>query len=402
METFVNQAVDNTEKNTQLLNPPNVDKPLEKLYKTIKRLQAYCITINTIPNMSWKNFMEVYRLSLDAPQDENVKKLLSEKNQQLQLREYTGKYLDNISPMMLQIFEEIQNFSLTFSSCYEDFHRGIRERAEGSTDQDYVVVIDYLLEEIKKSQDKNKDRDEALTSFSKELNVNYNALNLLKTHAETFFDENIEKIKRIEKELSILEATEDKYTKKDVEISYQNKAAIKFLIIIPSKNLAKSKVSDKNKKSDESDEVENNKKKLNEKINKLKQELANYDSDYANLILILKTCCQFRSGLFSLRKDVMQIKQTWNNLAEFLTYIAKTLQDEGTEKEWIINSLITRLNLLADYFEALDKTVNDVKKILPMEIAIVEEDEEDLVTLTSAKVPNSRLLNYHIKKNSSQ
>lgn len=401
METLLNKTEDNAEKTQRLLNPPKLEKPLVMLYKTIKRLQNYCITINTQPNIAWKDFMEVYRFNLDALQDNIIETLLSKKNQQLQLRELSTEYLDTISPLMLQTFEEIQNFSSVFSECNEDFQRGINDMVGGSPDRDYAVAITYLLGEISANQAKNKEREKKLSVFSKKIKLTYVALIELKFQAEFFFDEQREEIKHLAQELQDLETIEDKNNAQIIETSYQTKKTITFSIITDTNNSSHQDYEKKSAKEEE-EEFEKNKQKLKNKIKKLQQQLAEYDSDYANLNSIINTCILFRRGLFSLRKDAIQTKHTWNSLATFLTNTEKTLDNVNTEKEWITNSLIPIIIRLNDYFIDLNKTITDCKKILPMEINIAEKIADDFKIVGSEKVPNSTMLNFYIKKMSNE
>jgi len=396
MNTTVNHRISESDQNRTLENLPDVDKSLEKLYKTTKRLQSHCITINTQPDISWASFMAVYRCSLDAPTDANIEKLLSEKNQQLQLREYTAEYLDTLSPNISRIFDEIEDFSESFNAYYEDFYRGIIEKITGSPDADYKVVIGELLGEIKDNQQKNKDRDTLLNVFTKKLEITYQLLVLLKTHAEIFFEEKREEIKCIETELSNLEATLDKEISKILDDAYTDKSEIVFPVISNTTKL-KDLLLDNNTDENQDTQIEKKKDKLKEKIKDLEVQLNNYDSDYANLATILKACARFRSGIFSVIKDLRECNRTWNDLAICLQHIENYI--DIARRDEINNKLLPYLNVINENFVEIKNTIVKIKKILPMQIEIgIENDCGEFIPNETVKINKSRLLNLYTKK----
>ncbi|WP_010598557.1 HBL/NHE enterotoxin family protein [Rickettsiella massiliensis] len=360
------------------------DKQLEEFYKTLKRMQYYCITVNTTPDLNWKKFMAVYRYCLDADCDTNMEKILNGENQQQQLREYTGEYLNILSPKLNNLFNDIQDFSDLFIDYFDELDRSIKEKIKGSTEEEYKVVIEEFINEIENKKNKNTVLSKELTTFSDNIEINFQSLSYLKSHAKNFLTDKKVAIESIEQELEKLEKEVEQEQVKKIEKSYQIKEPISFLVY---KNKENKPVKEEHK--------ENNKDKI-KKIDELKRELMDYESDYANLNKIFTVAVPFRSGIFSLIKETKKIYQTWVQLELFLLAMEDLISQ--TDQSYIEEQLLPFLNKLKDNFVTIRDTVQSVKKITNFDITLNKEDNSgNIVTKTVKNIRKSHMLNYFFK-----
>lgn len=359
------------------------DRQLEKFYITLKRMQSYCITINTTPNLNWESFMAVYRCNLDAVCDANMEDILSGKNQQKQLREYTDEYFCNLSLKLNTVFHDIEDFSELFIEFHTELERSIKDTLQGSTDQDYQVPIDELLQEIQHKKQNNNTLFKTLTAFSNKLEITFKLLRSLKSHAEIFLAEKNEAIV-IEQELAKLEKELDQEQAKAIANAYKNKMPISFRVY---KNQKCKLTKEKNKEEA---------KTIIEKIDKLKRELMDYESDYANLSTIFRAATHFRAGIFSFMKEVKEVYQSWVALEEFFTDVNEL---EKVEKSYVEKRILPALTVLRDRFKEIETIIKTTKnkKMFAMDITFGEEDNKgNFVVKSTSRVNTGRALEYHL------
>jgi hypothetical protein len=379
------EIIKQADKDVIVYKLPNAE--LESFYKTIKCLQNYSIKLNMTPDLNWSSLLKFYRKGIVTEKNDKLEQILLGKNIQLTLRGHTAAYLDKHSRNLNHIFDELLNFSNTFLSFYPTLEQSIKDTIKGSQDKDYEIVLETLIEDIKKNKAQNDQRVKNLHDFSEDFDTTFDDLGLLKDFASTAFKARKYEIELLEAQLKKLE---DEVTKADMEVlshSFDAKTPLRFQIV---------KMASKNK---DEEKTEKEKQTLQAKIAKLRETLSAYSQDYANLKALYDAADQFHAGLADIGKDVSETSHVWQSFEFYFRFVNAIITPANIENNWVRDTLSPNLNTLNDWFKALTDEIKKLRKILLMDVVSGEKNAAgEFVEKKKARIVNSKFLELYLTK----